>query len=74
MGGRPCDSIGGRVAASTGPDGTASTGGGSAMGAAVALRIGAPPRRVEEQAPSAKVEQSTAPASQREFFISSSHA
>jgi hypothetical protein len=52
-----------------GPDGTASTGGASTMGAAFALRTGGPPRRVEEHAPRARAEPITAVASQKEAFI-----
>ena len=51
------------------PEGTASTGAGSTIGAAAALRIGAPPKRDEVQAPSPSVEHITAAVSQKAFFI-----
>ena len=60
---------GGSGVASTGPEGTASTGGASTMGAALALRTGGPPRRVEEHALSASAVQITAAVTQKEVFI-----
>ena len=67
--GRGAPATGGKGDASIGPEGTASTGGTSTMGAALAPRIGEPPRRVEEQAPSARAEHSTAPVNRRDLVI-----
>ncbi len=52
------------------PEGTASTAGAdSTIGAAAALRTGAPPNRVEVHAPSPSAEHITAAVIQMEFFI-----
>ena len=60
---------GGKGVGSMAHEGTASSGAGSAIGAAAALRTGAPPKRVEVQAPSPRAEHITAAVSQMEFFI-----
>jgi len=67
-GGSGCPSMGASGADSTGPDGTASIGAGDA-GAAEALRMDGPPKRVEEHALRASVEQSVAVTIQKVLFI-----